>query len=206
MSPPSRTTPTPISPLLRRGEHDPDVRIAAAVREILDALGEDPDREGLRDTPQRVARALREMTSGLGADPGEHLRRVFHEQVEDLVMVRDLDVRSLCEHHLLPFVGVAHIAYVPAGGRVVGLSKLARTVETLARRPQVQERLTAQIADAVMEHLQPRGVSVMLDAEHYCMIMRGVENGRARTTTVAHRGEKLSPEQRAEMVQLLRRA
>ncbi len=185
--------------------HTADARIERAVRDILLALGENPDREGLRETPQRVARALREMTAGLNQDPGVHLQRVFHEQVEDLVMVRDLDVRSLCEHHLLPFTGVAHIAYVPDGGRVVGLSKLARTVEVLARRPQVQERLTAQVADAMIEHLQPRGITVMIEAEHLCMKLRGVKSSDARTVTVAHRGERMSPEQRAEVMELMRR-
>jgi len=180
--------------------------IERAVRDILVALGEDPDRDGLRDTPARVARALGEMTAGLDDDPARHLERVFEHDAEDLVLVRDLDVRSLCEHHLLPFSGVAHVAYRPRGGRVVGLSKLARTVDGFARRPQVQERLTAQIADALVERLDPHGVTVVIEAEHFCMKLRGVKNGQARTTTVAHRGEMADPARRAEVLQLLRGA
>lgn len=131
-------------------------RVAAAVREILLAVGEDPDRDGLRETPARVARAYRELFAGLHEDPRRHLVRVFGESCDEIVLLRDIEFFSVCEHHLLPFIGRAHVAYLPDGNRVVGLSKLARTVEAFARRPQVQERMTAQIADALMEHLRPR--------------------------------------------------
>jgi GTP cyclohydrolase I len=180
-------------------------RAEKAVRELLLALGEDPDREGLADTPARVARALAEMTSGLRESPARHLSRVFAEGVEDLVVVRDIEFHSLCEHHFLPFVGKAHVAYLPTGGRVVGLSKIARTVDTFARRPQVQERLTAQIADAVEHHLGARAVAVQLESEHFCMKVRGVKKGEARMTTVAWRGDwKKYPSSRAEIAALLR--
>jgi GTP cyclohydrolase I len=177
------------------GEVEPDAspvdlsRIERAVREILLAIGEDPERDGLFDTPARVARAYAELTSGLHDDPGDALGRVFEEQTEGLVLVRGIEFYSLCEHHLLPFIGQAHIAYLPADGKVVGLSKLARTVDTFARRPQVQERLTNQIADALAEHLRPRGVAVWLDGEHLCMKMRGVQKRDASMTSVAYRGE-----------------
>ncbi len=198
---------SPLVPVRREGTPSIDAeRIERAVREILIAIGEDPDREGLADTPRRVARAYKEICSGLHDDVRRHLGRVFHEDTEDLVVVRDVEVASLCEHHLLPFTGTAQIAYLPSGGRVVGLSKLARTVETLARRPQVQERLTAQIADALMAHLEPRGVAVIVDAEHFCMKLRGVRQSRPTTTTVALRGElDTDPGRRAEVLALLRR-
>jgi GTP cyclohydrolase I len=197
-----------ISPLVPvRREHVVDVeRIERAVREILAAIGENPEREGLAETPRRVARAYKELCSGLHDDARNHLGRVFHEPTEDLVLVRDIEVASLCEHHLLPFTGSAQIAYLPDKGRVVGLSKLARTVETFARRPQVQERLTAQIADALMEHLAPRGVAVIIDAEHFCMKLRGVRQSRPSTTTVALRGElDTDPARRQEVLALLGR-
>lgn len=179
-------TAIPIVPM-RKGPTLDQPRLERAVRELLVALGEDPEREGLRETPRRVAEAYREMCGGLVEDPARHLKRTFAEDTHDLVVVQDLDLNSLCEHHLLPFTGAAHIAYLP-NGHVVGLSKLARTVEAFARRPQVQERLTAQIADAVMEHLAPRGVIVMIEAEHLCMKLRGVKNRKPRTATVAYRG------------------
>ncbi|MCA9680513.1 MAG: GTP cyclohydrolase I FolE [Myxococcales bacterium] len=180
-------------------------RIARAVREILIAIGEDPDREGLLDTPDRVARAYRDLTAGMRQDPGDHLRTVFQEGGDDLVVVRGIELHSLCEHHLLPFSGVAHVAYLPAGGRVVGLSKIARTVEAFARRPQVQERLTRQIADAMLEHLAPRGVSVLIESEHLCMKMRGVAKQGASMTTVAHRGAfATDATQRGEVLSMLR--
>ena len=163
-------------------------RIARAVREILLALGEDPDRAGLEDTPGRVARAYRELMSGAREDAGSHLRKVFAEGGDELVVVRGIELYSLCEHHMLPFSGVARVAYLPADGRVVGLSKIARTVDTFARRLQVQERLTRQVADAMVEHLSPRGVSVVVECEHACMRMRGVAKHGASMTTVAHRG------------------
>jgi len=180
-------------------------RAERAVRELLLAIGEDPGREGLRDTPARVARAFAEMTGGLRDDPERHLERVFAEGTDELVVVRDIDFSSLCEHHLLPFMGRAHIAYLPADGRVVGLSKLARTVEVLARRPQVQERLTAQIADAIAGHLGALAVGVQLESEHLCMKVRGVRQGAARMTTVAWRGRwKAEAGERAEVAALLR--
>ena len=145
-------------------------RAEMAVRNLLVALGEDPDREGLTDTPRRVAKMYRELFAGIAADPAVHLKRVFHEQYDEVVLLRDIDFHSLCEHHLLPFHGKAHVAYLP-NGKVVGLSKLARTVDAFARRPQVQERMTCQIADALMEHLAPKGVVVVVEAEHLCMKM-----------------------------------
>jgi GTP cyclohydrolase I len=164
-------------------------RIEAAVREILVAVGEDPDRDGLRETPARVARAYAELLAGLRVDPRDVLTTTFEANHDELVLVRDIEVTSLCEHHLLPFHGVAHIGYVPGpDGRITGLSKLARLVEAYARRPQVQERLTAQIADLLMERLHPRGAIVVLECEHMCMAMRGVQKGGSRTVTSAVRG------------------
>jgi GTP cyclohydrolase I len=164
-------------------------RIEGAVREILIAIGEDPDREGLRATPARVANAYAELFAGLRVDPAEVLTTTFEARHEELVLVRDIEVMSLCEHHLLPFHGVAHVGYIPGvDGRITGLSKLARLVEVYARRPQVQERLTAQVADLLMEKLQPRGVITVLECEHLCMAMRGIRKGGARTITSAVRG------------------
>ncbi|WP_184539731.1 GTP cyclohydrolase I FolE [Micromonospora polyrhachis] len=164
-------------------------RIARAVREILIAVGEDPDRDGLVQTPARVARAYAELFAGLRVDPTQVLTTTFEANHEELVVVRDIDVMSLCEHHLLPFRGVAHIGYIPGpNGRITGLSKLARLVEVYARRPQVQERLTAQIADLLMAQLDPRGVIVVLECEHMCMAMRGIQKTGAKTITSAVRG------------------
>ncbi|MCE9577380.1 MAG: GTP cyclohydrolase I FolE [Deltaproteobacteria bacterium] len=163
-------------------------RAERAIRELLIAIGEDPMREGLRDTPARVARAFAEMTGGLRDDPGKHLARVFDEAADELVVVRDIQFTSMCEHHLLPFTGVVHVAYLPADGKVVGLSKLARTVEVFARRPQVQERLTRQVADAIAEHLGAAAVGVHVESEHLCMRVRGVRQPEAAMTTVAWRG------------------
>lgn len=178
-------------------------RIERAVREILEAIGENPDRDGLRETPHRVARAFREMFAGLRMEPAEHLKRVFHEDYDDIVLLRDIDFYSLCEHHLLPFHGRAHVAYLP-NGRVVGLSKLARTVEAFARRPQVQERMTCQIADALMEHLGPKGAAVVIEAEHLCMKMRGVQKPHGVMRTSALRGVfKKSPSARSEVLALI---
>ena len=164
-------------------------RIERAVREILLAIGEDPDRDGLLDTPRRVARAYREIFGGLREDPGVHLSRVFQQEHDDVIIVRDIEFHSVCEHHLLPFFGKAHIAYLPGDGQVVGLSKLARTVDVFARRPQVQERLTNQVADALVEHLNPRGVAVIVEAEHLCMKMRGVRKGCSTMITSTLRGD-----------------
>ncbi len=164
-------------------------RIEAAVREILDAIGEDPNRDGLLDTPARVARMYAEITSGLHEDPKEHLYKVFDVSHDELIMVREIPVYSMCEHHLLPFHGQAHVAYIPKpDGRITGLSKLARLVDGYARRPQVQERLTAQIADGVQEVLDPAGVLVVVEAEHMCMSMRGVRKPGSSTVTSAVHG------------------
>ncbi|SCG78121.1 GTP cyclohydrolase I [Micromonospora echinaurantiaca] len=164
-------------------------RIEKAVREILIAVGEDPDRDGLQQTPSRVARAYAELFAGLRVDPAQVLSTTFEANHEELVLVRDIDVMSLCEHHLLPFRGSAHIGYIPGpDGRITGLSKLARLVEVFARRPQVQERLTSQIADLLMSKLEPRGVVVVLECEHMCMAMRGIQKSGAQTITSAVRG------------------
>jgi GTP cyclohydrolase I len=164
-------------------------RAEAAVRELLIAVGEDPDRPGLKDTPARVARAYTEIFAGLWQDPGEILATTFDEDHDELVLVRDIPMYSTCEHHLVPFHGVAHIGYIPGeDGKVTGLSKLARLVEVYARRPQVQERMTSQIADALNDVLKPRGVLVVIEAEHLCMAMRGVRKPGSQTVTSAVRG------------------
>ena len=159
-------------------------RIESAVREILIAIGEDPDRNGLQDTPARVARMYEEITDGLREDPETHLAKVFEVDHDEMIMVRDIPVYSICEHHLIPFFGHAHVAYIPSsGGKITGLSKIARLVNGFARRPQVQERLTREIADAVESALEPRGVLVIVEAEHLCMSMRGVRKPGASTVT-----------------------
>jgi GTP cyclohydrolase IA len=164
-------------------------RVEAAVREILAAVGEDPDREGLKRTPERVARALAEQFAGLYADPGDVLETTFDEGHEEMVLVKDIELYSVCEHHLVPFHGRAHVGYIPnEDGRITGLSKLARVVELFSKRPQVQERLTAQVADTLVRRLDPRGVIVVMEAEHLCMSMRGVRKPGARTVTSAVRG------------------
>ena len=164
-------------------------RIEKAVREILLAVGEDPEREGLQETPARVARMYEEVFAGLTEDPAVHFEKTFDEHCNEMVLVRDISFYSMCEHHLVPFFGKAHIAYIPApDGRVCGLSKLARLVEVYAKRPQVQERLTGQIADTLVEQLHPQGVAVVLEAEHMCMSMRGVKKPGSRTVTSAVRG------------------
>lgn len=180
-------------------------RIEAAVREILLAIGEDPDRDGLQDTPARVARSYVELFAGLSQDPAELLSTTFDVSHEELVVVKNIELVSMCEHHLLPFTGVAHIGYIPAAsGRVTGLSKLARLVDIFARRPQIQERMTSQIADALMEHLQARGVMVVVEAEHMCMTMRGVRKQGSNTLTSAVRGVLRQPATRAEAMALMR--
>jgi GTP cyclohydrolase IA len=164
-------------------------RIEAAVREILVAIGEDPDRDGLLNTPSRVARMYAEVCGGLHEDPEAHLQVTFEAGHDEMVMVRDIPLYSLCEHHLVPFIGKAHVAYIPnEDGRITGLSKLARLVDSYAKRPQVQERLTAQVADEIVKVLQPRGVLVVIEAEHLCMSMRGVRKAGASTVTSAVRG------------------
>jgi GTP cyclohydrolase I len=163
-------------------------KIEAAVRMILDAIGEDPDREGLVDTPKRVARMYEELFTGMNEDPGEHFSVMFNEEHEELVLVKDIPFFSMCEHHLVPFFGQAHVAYIPRDGRVTGLSKLARAVEAVSRRPQLQERITSTVADTITKKLNPYGVVVVLEAEHMCMTMRGVKKPGAKTVTSAVRG------------------
>ncbi|MBV7362978.1 GTP cyclohydrolase I FolE [Actinomycetaceae bacterium TAE3-ERU4] len=176
---------------------------ARAVSQLLEAIGEDPNREGLWETPQRVAKALVEMTAGLDENPADHLDKVFDLGHQELVLVRDISFHSLCEHHLLPFSGRAHVAYLPSG-KVTGLSKLARVVEGFARRPQVQERLTSQVADALVERLNPAGVAVVIEAEHLCMAMRGVSKPGAMTVTSALRGAiRNNAATRAEVLSLI---
>ncbi|SDM23885.1 GTP cyclohydrolase I [Actinomyces ruminicola] len=178
--------------------------VRRAIRDLLTAVGEDPDRDGLRDTPDRIARALAEMFSGLGEDPARHLETVFDADHQEMVLVRDIPLYSVCEHHLLPFHGVAHVGYIPGeDGRVTGLSKLARLVEGYARRPQVQERLTSQIADAMVERLGVRGVIVVIEAEHLCMSMRGVRKPGANTITSAVRGAMRNAATRSEAMSLV---
>jgi GTP cyclohydrolase I len=179
-------------------------RIAAAVREILLALGEDPDRDGLVETPNRVARAYAEIFAGLRQSPADVLTTTFDIGHDEMVIVRDLELWSMCEHHLVPFTGVAHVAYIPSrDGRITGLSKFGRLLDVFARRPQVQERLTTQLADSLEEVLQPRGVMVVIDAEHLCMTMRGVRKGGSRTITSAVRGQLRDPATRAEAMALM---
>lgn len=183
--------------------YDP-ARIEAAVREFLLGIGEDPDRDGLRDTPGRVARACGELFAGLGKEPSDLLKTTFDVDHDEMVLIRDIELHSFCEHHLLPFHGVAHVAYIPPEtGRVPGLSKIARLVDLYARRPQVQERLTTQIADALVEHLGASGVLVVLDCEHQCMTIRGVRKPGSRTTTSAVRGLLRNAATRAEAMALI---
>jgi GTP cyclohydrolase I len=173
-------------------------RIEAAVREILIALGEDPDRDGLQETPERVARAYTELFAGLREDPRRHLATTFDEDHREMVILRDIPFASICEHHLLPFTGKAHVGYIPQG-RVVGLSKLARVVEGYARRPQVQERLTSEIADAIMDELDPDGCGVVIEATHTCMTIRGIQKpGSTMITSAMRGGFRRRPETRAE--------
>ena len=187
------------------GVYDED-RAAAAVRELLLAIGEDPDRDGLRDTPLRVARSLRELTGGLHERAEDVLTTTFDIGHDEFVLVKDLELWSMCEHHLLPFTGVAHVGYIPAAdGRITGLSKLARLVDLYARRPQVQERLTTQVADALLRILQPRGAIVVVEAEHLCMTMRGVRKPGSRTVTSAVRGQLRDPATRGEAMALILR-
>ena len=159
-----------------------------AVTMILEAIGEDPRREGLVDTPKRVAKMYAEIFDGLNKDPREYFETVFHENHDEVVLVKDIPFHSMCEHHLVPFYGQAHIAYIPQNGVVAGLSKLARAVETTARRPQLQERITSTVADAMMEMLNPAGVYVLIEAEHMCMTMRGIRKPGAKTVTTVARG------------------
>jgi GTP cyclohydrolase IA len=188
--------------------HGPPIdqaRVEKAVREILIAVGEDPDRDGLVDTPARVARAYAEQLAGMRQRPEDVLNTVFDADHDEMVIVKDIEVYSLCEHHLVPFHGVAHVGYTPnEKGQITGLSKLARLVDVYARRPQVQERMTSQVADALMDVLQPRGVIVVVEAEHLCMTMRGVRKPGAKTLTSAVRGDfRDQPSTRAEAMSLI---
>lgn len=180
-------------------------RAEAAVRELLTAIGENPDREGLRQTPARVARAFQEIFSGMFVDPADVLETTFDENHDELVLVRDIPLYSICEHHLVPWHGTAAVGYIPGdSGRITGLSKLARVVDLYAKRPQVQERLTSQVADAVMQRLEPRGVIVVIQAEHLCVSMRGIRKPGTRTITSAVRGTfKEDPRTRAEALGLI---
>lgn len=176
------------SPDLQYNQLD-KARIEAAVREFLIGIGEDPDREGLQGTPDRVARACEEIFGGMQEDPSRHLLKQFHEDHnEEMVIVKDIPFASMCEHHILPFVGTASIAYIPRAGRITGLSKIARCLEGFAHRPQLQERLTSQVADAMVETLDPLGVLVVIEAEHTCMTIRGIRKPGSRTVTSAVRG------------------
>ena len=178
-------------------------RIEAAVREILSAVGEDPDRDGLLETPARVARMYRELFAGLHLNPARHLEKVFQETYDELVLVKDISFNSCCEHHLLPFMGVAHVGYIPQSG-VVGLSKLARVVEEVSRRPQVQERMTHTVADLINERLKPKGVIVVVEAEHTCMTIRGIRKPGSTTVTSAVRGLfKTNQSTRSEALSLI---
>ncbi|WP_148573962.1 GTP cyclohydrolase I FolE [Nocardioides caldifontis] len=179
-------------------------RAQAAVRELLIAMGEDPDRDGLLDTPARVARSFEELVAGIRQRPEDVLATTFELGHDEMVLVRDIELWSLCEHHLVPFTGVAHVGYIPAeSGRITGLSKLARLVDVYARRPQVQERLTTQIADSLMEILDPRGCIVVVEAEHLCMTMRGVRKMGAKTITSAIRGIMHNAATRSEAMSLI---
>ncbi len=181
------------------------VRIEKAVREILYAIGEDPDREGLLDTPKRMAKMYEEIFAGLEEDPKKHLEVYFQEEkYEELVLIKDIPFYSVCEHHLVPFFGKAHVGYLPRDGRLTGLSKLARVVDTVAKRPQLQERLTSTVADAIVEKLDPYGVIVVVEAEHMCMTMRGVKKPGSKTVTSAVRGSfATDSKSRAEVLSMI---
>jgi GTP cyclohydrolase IA len=180
-------------------------QIEQAIRLILEAIGEDPNREGLLDTPKRVAKMYEEVFQGLKQDPKEHFATIFGEDHEELVLVKDIPFYSMCEHHLVPFFGKAHVAYIPKNGKVTGLSKLARAVEAVAKRPQLQERITSTVADAIVETLEPHGVMVVVEAEHMCMTMRGVKKPGSKTITSAVRGILMDDSSaRAEVLSLIK--
>lgn len=180
-------------------------KIEEAVKMILEAVGEDPGREGLLDTPKRVARMYEEIFSGLQQDPNEYFETIFGENHEELVLVKDIPFYSVCEHHLVPFYGKAHVAYIPKDGRVTGLSKLARAVEAVSKRPQLQERITSTIADSILDTLKPHGVMVVIEAEHMCMTMRGVKKPGSKTVTSAVRGTFAQDHRtRAEVLSLIK--
>lgn len=179
-------------------------RIKAAVREILIAIGEDPDREGLVETPDRVARMYEEIFAGLHKDPRSDIKIFKEDNHEEVVLVKDIPLYSVCEHHLLPFIGVAHIAYIPKMGNILGLSKVARIVDTIAKRPQLQERMTSEVADVIMEAISPMGVAVVVEAEHLCMTMRGIKKPGSKTVTSALRGTiRTDARTRAEIMALI---
>ncbi|HLU22637.1 GTP cyclohydrolase I FolE [Lederbergia graminis] len=181
-------------------------QIEEAVRMIIEAIGEDPSREGLIDTPKRVAKMYQEVFAGLRKDPADYFDTIFGEEHEELVLVKDIPFFSMCEHHLVPFFGKAHVAYIPQNGRVAGLSKLARAVEAVASRPQLQERITSTVADVMMKKLEPQGVMVVIEAEHMCMTMRGVKKPGSKTITSAVRGVFASDRQtRSEVLSLIHR-
>lgn len=182
------------------------LKIEEAVKLILEAIGENPEREGLKDTPTRVAKMYSEIFSGLQEDPKEFFETIFGEEHEELVLVKDIPFYSICEHHLIPFYGVAHVAYIPRNGKVTGLSKLARAVESVAKRPQLQERITSTVADSINESLEPHGVMVVLEAEHMCMTMRGVNKPGSKTITTAVRGKFAdNAEARTEVLTFLKK-
>ena len=185
------------------GQYDEE-GVRRAVRDLLVAVGEDPERDGLKATPERVARAYREIFAGMWLEPEDVLTTTFDIGHDEMVLVKDIEVRSVCEHHLVPFTGVAHVGYIPSEqGRITGLSKLARLVDVYARRPQVQERMTTQIADALMRILEPRGAIVVVECEHLCMSMRGIRKPGASTITSAVRGQLREPTTRAEAMSLI---
>jgi GTP cyclohydrolase I len=180
-------------------------RVKAAVREILIAIGDDPDREGLKETPDRVARMFEEIFAGLHKDPREYVKVFQEENHEEIVLVKDIPTYSICEHHLLPFVGVAHVVYIPRKGKIMGLSKLARIVDTIAKKPQLQERLTSEVADVLMDTINPIGAAVVMEAEHLCMTMRGIKKPGSKTITSALRGIiKTDARTRAEVMALIK--
>lgn len=182
-------------------------KIGKGVRMILEGIGEDPDRPGLKDTPRRIADLYEEIFSGLRTPTEEILKPIEGESYDEMVLLKDIPFYSVCEHHLLPFIGKAHVAYIPAGGKIVGLSKLAQAVEVFAKRPQVQERLTTQLADMIMEKLKPRGAMVIIDAEHLCLSMRGIKKPNARTVTSAVRGIFRTQEStRVELLELIKKS
>ncbi|MCR4435020.1 MAG: GTP cyclohydrolase I FolE [Clostridiales bacterium] len=180
-------------------------RIKAAVREILIAIGDNPDREGLQETPDRVARMYDEIFAGLHNDPRNEVKVFREENHEEVVLVKDIPLYSVCEHHLLPFVGIAHVAYLPRQGRILGLSKIARIVDMLAKKPQLQERLTSEVAEVIVDTIDPRGVAVVIEAEHLCMTMRGIKKPGSKTVTSALRGIfKTDVRSRAEVMALIK--
>jgi GTP cyclohydrolase IA len=181
-------------------------RVRKAVREILAAIGDDPDRDGLKETPDRVARMYEEIFAGLHKDPKDDIKVFQEENHEEMVLIKDIPIYSVCEHHLLPFVGVAHVVYLPRKGRILGLSKIARIVDTIAKKPQLQERVTSQVADVIMDAINPLGVAVVVEAEHLCMTMRGIKKPGSRTVTSALRGiMKTDARTRSEVMSLIRR-